>query len=153
MDLQLLNEIKNMSEDKVKLLLMLQAQQSSNTPPPPSSPVVLKEIVEAPPAPKKPKKVVKKTLALAEIVDVPEEDTESIASISSNSSLVGKGKVGMKKPVEELSNHPVAVLRRNQYEANKNNPEYMKKKSETARRYREKAKAKKLAEKEGGVAV
>jgi len=152
MDLQLLNEIKNMSEEKVKLLLMLQAQQS-NTLPPPSSPVVLKEIVEAPPAPKKPKKVVKKTLALAEIVDVPEEDTESIASISSNSSLVGKGKVGMKKPVEELSEHPVAVLRRAQYEANKGNPEYMKKKSQTARRYREKAKLKKLAEKEGGVVV
>ena len=110
--MDLLDEIKNTSDDKVKLFLQLQEQRTKLPPPP---------------------------------VEVPKPVTESVLenteSVSSNSS-VGKGKLGMKKPTEQLSTHPVAVMRRIEYEKNRNNPEWMAKKAETARRYRQKQKAK-----------
>lgn len=52
----------------------------------------------------------------------------------------GKHRTGVVKPPEELSTTPIAILRRQQYQAKKNDPKFLQEKAQKAREYRQRKK-------------
>ena len=76
----------------------------------------------------------------------PEVSLNNSPASSSNDSTNRTDSNDSTKPKPQLSTHPVAILRRAQYENNKKNPEWMKKKAESAKKYRDAKRNSKLPE-------
>ena len=79
-------------------------------------------------------------------------DTDTIVVINNDNNepiqklTRGKHRIGVKKKEEELSQHPVAILRRQQYELKKLDETYLLNKAKKAREYRAKKKLEKALE-------
>jgi hypothetical protein len=79
-------------------------------------------------------------------------DTDTIVVINNDNNeptqklTRGKHRIGVKKKEEELSQHPVAILRRQQYELKKLDENYLLNKAKKAREYRAKKKLEKALE-------
>jgi hypothetical protein len=66
--------------------------------------------------------------------------TTEVATAPKQKLTRGKHRIGAVKPTEELSNTPIAILRRNQYAVKKNDPQFLEEKARKAREYRAKKK-------------
>ena len=155
--MDLINIVNNMSDDKIKLLLLLQQQQNIVVSPEPNElplpTTLLKPRPTTPPTttptpqPTTIKKIVKSTPKTpntnsphipTEPESTAELNTETKPTEPTEKLTRGKHRTGIVKPPEELSTTPIAILRRQQYQAKKNNPIFMEEKARKAREYRAK---------------
>lgn len=159
--MDLINIVNNMSDDRVRLLLLLQQQQQQSlnkvvSPEPselplpttllkprPTTPVTIKRVVKSTP------KVNTEPESTAELntETKPTETkptkpnaTETKPTEPTEKLTRGKHRTGVVKPPEELSTTPIAILRRQQYQAKKNDPKFLQEKAQKAREYRQRKK-------------
>ena len=168
--MDLINMVNNMSDDRVRLLLLLQQQHNSNkvispepgelplpttllkprlptTPTTPTTPITPtpQPTPTTPTTPPTIKKIVKSTPKTpnTNFPYIPTEP-ESTSELNTNNEPAqpkdklsrGKHRVGVTKPQEELSTNPIAILRRQQYEAKKSDDKFLQEKARKAREYR-----------------
>ena len=154
--MDLINIVNNMSDDRVRLLLLLQQQQSLNkvvSPEPSELPLpttLLKPRLPTPTTPNtnfphiptEPESTAELNTETKPTETKPTKPnaTEPKPTEPTEKLTRGKHRTGVVKPPEELSTTPIAILRRQQYQAKKNDPKFLQEKAHKAREYRQRKK-------------